>query len=166
MSITAKKGDFFSIPIDEKLCCLGVVAEKWKKELYIVLFEQKFDSAVDLCEVELNKLTPILASSSLDAKIWHGHWPIVSRGFDTSNILQPIYKIEEPSEIIAESFDRSFRKPVSASVADKLRYRKSVAPVRLEKALKSFHGIGDWIPMFDELRFAYVEESNRIAIEC
>ena len=165
MSITAKKGDLFSIPLDEKFCGLGVVAEKWEKELYIVLFEEKFDITADLSEVELNKLTPILASSSLDAKIWHGHWPIVSRGCDTSKITQPIYKVEEPSEIIAESFDRAYRKQVSVDVADKLRYRKGVAPVRLEKALKSFHGIGDWVPMFEELRFTYAEESSRIALE-
>ncbi len=165
MGTTAKKGDLFSIPLDEKYFCLGVVAEKWEKELYIVLFEEKFDNTADLSEVKLEKLTPIFASSSLDAKIWHGHWPIVRRGCDTSKIIQPIYKVEEPGGIVVETFDRKFRKRVGSDVSDRLRYRKGVAPVRLEKAIKSYHGFGEWDSMFEELRFIYVEESNRVAME-
>ncbi|WP_447928956.1 hypothetical protein [Vreelandella sp. EE27] len=160
MNIVANKGDLFSIYLDKDFFCLGVVAEKWKSEFYILIFKEKFDSTTDVIEIELDQLTPVIASSSLDAKIWHGHWPIIRRDCDTSKILQPIYKVEEPGGAVAESFDRKSRKQVTRDVLDKLRYRKGVAPVRLEKAIKAYHGVGEWDATFEELRFSYVEESN------
>jgi hypothetical protein len=102
MSIIAKVGDLFSIPFNSTSFGLGVVAGKWNDELYLVLFKESFNDMGMAGKVPLNELTPILASSSLDAKLWHGHWPIIARGLDISMIKQPIYKVSEPSGIVAE----------------------------------------------------------------
>lgn len=164
MSIATKIGDLFSVPLDTELFGVGVVAGKWKKELFLVLFSETFDNAVAISETNLGDLTPFLASSSLDAKIWHGHWPIIRRNVDVSSIAQPAYKIEEPSGTIAESFDRKHRTLVNSSTAQQLNYRKGVAPVRLENALKAYHGLGQWDSIYDELKYENVERSSKLLV--
>ncbi len=161
MSVTAKAGDLFAVPLSPTAWGVGVVARKWKSELYLVLFEEKFDDLEKIRTVQVEGLTPCLASSSLDAKIWHGHWPVMREGLDTSTLVQPIYKVEEASGMIAESFDRKFRLPIDANVANHLSYRKGVAPVRLENALKAHHGLGQWDAIFDELGYGLVIASTR-----
>ncbi len=161
MSVIVNQGDVFLIPLDAKWYGVGVVASKWKGELYLVLFSERTvsKSAVD---APLASFTPVLASSSLDAKLWHGHWPIVGKLARLSSLMQPIYKVEERGGIVAESFDRSQRIPVSDGDAKHLHYRKTVAPIRLENALKAFHGLIPWIPAFDELRYTPSVNSHAI----
>jgi hypothetical protein len=81
---------------------------------------------------------------------------------DTSTLRQPLYKVEEPAGMVAESFDRSFRQLVDSDVAGRLNYRKGVAPVRLENALKALHGHGAWDPVFDDLKYETVLRSNEV----
>lgn len=160
MTITINIGDLFSIPIDATRYGIGLVAGKWKSELYLVLFKEQFDGVADINAMEVEKFTPILASSSLDAKLWHGHWPIIRHGVDTVNIAQPIYKIEEPGGIIAESFDRKYRQPIDSYVAKNLNYRKVIAPVRLENALKAYHGLRDWEAIYEGLVYQNIVQSR------
>lgn len=160
MNIIAKIGDLFSIPLDSKSFGLGVVAGKWNDELYLVLFKEIFDDSELASKVQLNELAPILASSSLDAKLWHGHWPIIRHDVDISMIKQPIYKVNEPSGIVAESFDRKFRRLVNFDDSKHLNFRKTVAPIRLENALLAYHGLGQPNPAYDELSYANVLISN------
>jgi len=161
VGISAKKGDLFSIELEQSYC-LGIVADKWNDELYIVIFREKFDRPIDSEQIDIAVLTPVLASSSLEAKIWHGHWPIIKRNYETINIMKPIYKVGVNGELIAESFDRKKRKLIDKVTEEKLRFRKGVAPVRLEKAIKAYHGIGEWDPIYDQLSYSYVKDSNEI----
>lgn len=162
MSIAAKVGDLFAVPLSPTAWGAGVVARKWKSELYLVFFKEQFNDLDKIRIVEIGALTPCLASSSLDAKIWHGHWPVVREGIDTSILVQPIYKVEEPGGMIAESFDRKYRCAIDADTAELLTYRKVVAPVRLENALKACHGIGQWDSIFDELSYDLAVASTRV----
>lgn len=162
MNISAKIGDLFCIPLDATSFGAGVVAGKWQSELYLVLFKEVFADSQAFGELGAGSLTPIFASSSLDAKIWHGHWPLITRNADISWIVQPLYKVEEPGGTVAESFDRKFRRSINPSAAARLRYRRSVAPVRLENALKAYHGYKVWEPAFDELAYEKVVESNGV----
>ena len=162
MNVVAKVGDFFAIPLSSTVWGCGVVARKWKSELYLVLFEETFNNLEKIREVEINRLTPCLASSSLDAKIWHGHWPVMHERADVSKLAQPIFKVAEANKVIAESFDRKFRRPIDVEIANQLSYRKGVAPVRLENALRAHHGISEWDKIFDELRYDLAIAVNHI----
>lgn len=160
MGTTARTGDLFSIPLSGTSSGVGVVAGKWKSELYLVVFKEKFEGAAELEGVQPAYLTPLFASSSLDAKIFHGHWPLIQRDTDVSIVAQPIYKVEEPTGVFAESFDRKVRTAISSDIAQALSYRKGVAPVRFENALKAYHGIGQWDPVFEELGYENVLRSH------
>jgi hypothetical protein len=161
VAITAKVGDLFSVPLNSEFWGVGIVSGRWKSELYLILFKEKFDSIDKLRNVDIESLTPLFSSSSLDAKIWHGHWPVVRVGVDTSRFVQPIYKIEEPIGFVAESFDRTIRRAIDPTLAEHFALRKGVAPVRLENALKAFHGLVPWDSVFDELKYDLAVTSNR-----
>ncbi|MDR6860705.1 hypothetical protein [Variovorax guangxiensis] len=164
MGVRVKTGDLFCVPLDDAAFGLGIIAAGWRPELYIVLFAETVASP-QAADVNTASLTPLLASSSLDAKLFVGDWPILRRGTDSAAFSQPIYKVEEPDGTIAESFDRKLRIPISANVAERLQYRKGVAPVRLEKALKAHHGFGEWLAHFDELLYINVLRSNTVLTE-
>jgi hypothetical protein len=161
--MNAALGDLFLIPLNAQFAGAGVVAGKWNAELYLVIFEEQFEISSTPAEIDTNRLTPLFASSSLDAKIWHGHWRVISRGLDTKRFIQPTYRIEEPSGWVIESFDRKVRRSVKASEAEIFPYRKTVAPIRLENALKAHFGLTPWEPIFDDLKYMNILENHRNA---
>ena len=159
VGIAVRTGDLFSIPLDATSMGLGVVAGKWNAELYLVLFKERFNDLTLASKAQLEELTPVFASSSLDAKLWHSHWIIVRRDVDVSMIKQPIYKVEESGEVIAESFDRKFREIIGVDAAKNLNYRTTVAPIGIEKALMAYHGLESWNPMYDKFNYENVLKS-------
>jgi len=163
MGIQVKAGDFFCVQLHTNSFGLGVVAAKWNSELFVVMFEETI-VAPRSEEIDFSVLTPLLASSSLDAKLYHGDWPIVKEDTNITALNQPIYKVEESQGTIAESFDRKIRVTVDSSIAEQLQYRKGVAPIRLEKALKAHHGDGVWEPHFNELLYQEVLRSNAVLV--
>ena len=165
MSTIAKAGDFFAIPLSPDFWGCGVVALERKKELYLVIFEETFESLDGLNKVNIEELTPFFSSSSLDAKIWNDHWPVIGKGLNVSALEQPIYKVEEGGRLIAESFDGKRRFLIGEHEAANIPYRKVVAPVRLENALKAHHGLINWNPIYDELRYFLVQSANRSLIK-
>lgn len=164
MGVRVKTGDLFCVPLNDAAFGLGVIAANWHSELYIVLFAETV-SGPQAADINTAMLAPLLASSSLDAKLFTGDWPVIQRGTDSTALSQPIYKVEEPDGTLAESFDRKLRIPVSANVAERLQYRKGVAPVRLERALQAHHGFGEWLAHFDELLYVNVLRSNLVLTE-
>jgi hypothetical protein len=156
MGIRTKIGDLFSVPLDGRKAGLGIVASMWNSELYLILFKEVFEADAIPKNLDIKSLQPFIASSSLDAKIWHGHWPIIANSKNLEWVIQPTYKIKEPIGWVAESFDRKQRMRISDELAEGLKYRKCVAPVRLEKALKAHNGYVEWNPIYDELLYSTV----------
>lgn len=122
IGISLNKGDLFAVPLEANSFGAGVVAGKWMEELYLVIFKERFGDLEAVRTANVRELSPLLASSSLDAKLWHGHWPVVRHGVGTRWIMQPIYKIEEPGGLRAESFDREFRKVVWPGISDIVKF--------------------------------------------
>jgi hypothetical protein len=111
----------------------------------------------------VNTAKLLFAALSLDAKIYHGHWPIVGNvKKNLKRIPQPVFKIDQGGRMYLESRDSSIYRPASNSQAERLRYRTIVAPIRLENALKALCGVGEWHPDYDELRADYAFDSARV----
>jgi hypothetical protein len=162
MNQKVRVGDVFLIPIDDTRCGVGQIAGDWKGELYIVVYNGTWATVA----VDIEKATSaeiIFAALSLDAKIYHGDWRIVGNiKTNLDQIPQPVFKVNQSGKVFLESRDRSRTRQASPSEAEVLRYRTVVAPIRLEKALKTQHGIGDWLPEYESLRADYAFESSRI----
>lgn len=161
MGIKVGVGDVFAIPISESDVGIGLVAGDWKGELFLVVFEGRFDrEGVDPGIVMVAK--PLLAALSLDAKLYRGEWPVLDHLPEAAGRMpQPNFKVEEGGRTFMESRDRTITRPATASEIEHLRYRTVVAPVRLEKALQAFYGVGEWLPHFDDLKAEYALQSAR-----
>jgi hypothetical protein len=154
-------GDVFAIPISESHVGIGLVSGDWKGELFLVVFEGRFDrESADPGIVRT--ATPLFAALSLDAKLYHGHWTVLDHHPEAvGRILQPDFKVEVEGQTFIESRDRTITRPATALEIERLRYRTVVAPVRLEKALQAFHGLGEWLPHYNELKAEYALQSAR-----
>jgi hypothetical protein len=158
----ARLGDVFLVPIDESRVGIGQIAGDWNGELYIVIYDavQQSSKAEPVSGIGA---PPLFAALSLDAKIYNGDWPVVANITDNLDQLpQPAFKVNVDGEVFVESRDRTATRRASATEAEALRFRTVVAPVRLEKALKAHHGIGEWDPKYDDLLAEYASQSARL----
>ncbi len=106
MGICVGTGDLFAIPLDAATFAVGLVAGRWHSELYLVVFGEVFTGQGNVNAAQLAALTPVLAASSLDAKLWHGPWPLIQRGVTMPSLLQPVYRSSSgpcwPSRLTAQ----------------------------------------------------------------
>ncbi len=165
MGIKPSLGDVFMLPVGDGSYGIGQVAGDWKGELYLVIYDASYATAVadpnDVCS-----LNPLLSALSLDAKIYNGDWPIVGNTMENlSSLPQPVYKVEQGGRLYIESRDRNVTRVASQGEESVLRFRNVVAPIRLENALKALRGVGEWNPRFDELKPDYAQESAKVLIE-
>jgi hypothetical protein len=162
MGVKVSVGDVFAVPVSGEEVGLGLVCGDWNGELYLVLF----DGLIHQTEAQAESVwtaTPLLAALSLNAKLYHGDWLIIGRLPDAvARIPQPVFKVGVGGRPYVESRDRLVTRPATAEEAEELRYRTVVAPVRLEKALQAFHGFGEWLPHYDDLKADYALRSARL----
>lgn len=160
MKQKAQVGDVFLIPIDASRHGVGQIAGDWKGELYILVFDVAHVGS-DINPSSINDMEPLFAALSLDAKIYNGDWKIVGRTTENlDRIVHPVFKVNQDKDVFLESRDRSITRPISDEDAEALRFRTVVAPVRLEKALKAYNGIGEWNSRYDDLRYEYALRSS------
>lgn len=163
MTVQLKKGDVFSIPVSESIFGMGQVVDVLPQELYLIVFDRTWKENETTAVNELNGCEPFLASLSLDAKLWNGDWKVIGNYQENlGNIAIPLFKVRIGGDVFVESYDGGYRRMASTSETELLRNRKTVAPVRLEKALKAKLGIGDWHPAYDELTYDYAVSSSAL----
>ena len=162
MTKKPKLGDVFLIPLDEARRGIGQVAGDWRGELYVVVFDRVVSADADASEADGASL--LFAALTLDAKFFHGDWPIIGARIENlANIPQPVFKVDQGGQVYVESRDRTFSRKATQGEADELRFRTVVAPVRIETALKAANGLGPWQDRFDDLRADYALSSSRLA---
>ncbi len=162
MGHRAHVGDVFLIPVDESRFGVGQIAGNWKGELYIVIYAEIMSGEYPNPE-SVNTAKPLFAALSLDAKIYHGDWPIIGNvKSNLKHIPQPVFKVGQDGKMFVESRDRSISRLASDSETERLRLRTVVAPVRLETAFKAYSGVGEWNPIYDALKADYAFVSSLV----
>ena len=162
MNRKPKVGDVFLIPLDDARCGIGQVAGDWRGELYVVVFDKVVSPDAHAEEAAGTGL--LFAALTLDAKFFHGDWPIIGSAPDNlASIPQPVFKVDQGGQTYLETRDRSCSRKASPDEADNLRLRTVVAPIRIETALKAANGLGEWQGRFDELRADYAFSSSQFA---
>jgi Immunity protein 26 len=90
MGYKVKSGDVFLIPVDQTNNAGGIIISDRKGELYVAVFQERFDRS----ESDTKKIVsgiPMFLALTLDAKLWHGHWPIIG------NELAQTFKFPQPA---------------------------------------------------------------------
>ncbi len=162
--VRASIGDVFQIPIDDARVGYGqVIAQPLKGVLYICAFrmttmrdEQPYLDAILGSEV-------LLAGNTFDAKIWHGHWPVVGN-VEPKAIALPNYKEGAPGQALVESFDQKRRRRATAEEERLLPYRSYSAPMVIQDALKAALGIGEWLPNYEDLKYERVRQAASVLV--
>ena len=105
--VNAKVGDIFQIPIDDARVGYGqVVVQPEKNVLFVCVFSATTRSGEqpELDAVVRSEI--LLAGNTFDAKIWHGHWPVVGNVPPNMRaIALPNYKEGQPGQAFGESLD-------------------------------------------------------------
>jgi hypothetical protein len=154
----AKRGDVFSIPIDDRRVGYGQVVLKNHSSfpIYIVVFGTAYDRNQ---EVSLNEIVAdgiALVGASMDARIYHGMWKIIGNiEPDRSRIPRPNFKVYIGGSDFVENFDGNRLREATPEDVRHYDNRWSRAPMGFESAIKAIHGVGIWESNFDKLTFKH-----------
>lgn len=162
MGIQAKVGDVFLVPLGGQSWALGQLVSAWNDELYVAIFGQKIETQEANPSSVLTQ-EPALFALTLDAKLFHGDWPILGNVQENlDRFPQPAFKVRQSGVVYIESRDRTVSRPASPSEAEMLRYRSVSYPAIIEEAAQGYFGVCEWNPHFDKFRPDYALESSRL----
>ena len=148
-----KLGDVFRIPLSENESGFGqIIADDSEGILLMVIFDHRTRNCDSPELTDIVASEPLFISDSVDAKIWHGDWPIVGNmPPDLERFPLPNYRVDINGVTYVESYYGDRIRPATAAEFTKLSPRGSRAPIRLENALKAYYGFIEWDDSFDEL---------------
>jgi hypothetical protein len=157
-------GDVFVIPIDDNRVGVGqAVAMYGEDSYYLAIFEPTIDR--DLGELDSAIDGPILfLALTFDAKVWAGDWPVVGTRPVRPDMPLPAYKqmVGVPDRFDVVDYSGQRRRPARGTEAVWLSNRFSVAPIRLERALRAVHGVEPWDDAYAELRPSQIATTERL----
>lgn len=164
MGKRTKKGDIFKIPINEESFAIGVVLTNTSGVLRVGVFDMVATSAdkLDLNEIVNQKFK--FLTDTMDALIWHGDWEIMGatkHKFD--NLPEPKFKIGQ-DEILVTNYDQTQTRRAKPDEINFLDYKFSVAPIRVENAVKAYNGLLPWDKEFDKLTYEYCDEKSKVRL--
>lgn len=149
-------GDVFTVPLGDRGAGVGqVVGTYGKSAFFFAIFETVLPVDRDDQDAVAAVAAPVLfVALSMDAKIHAGHWHILGFAPVAKDVPLPVYKeaVASPPRFDVVDYSGTRRRHASATEAQMLPYRKVVAPVRLEKALRAWLGMEPWLDVYDELR--------------
>lgn len=161
-----RAGDVFRVPIDDDRLGFGQIAASWGESgghYYFAIFDGVYlrDETPELDAIVSAPL--LLLALSMDALLFHEHWQLVGhRDFDETAIPWPAYKegVSPPGTFDVVDHTGQRRRRATDDEAERLPFRKVVAPIRVEKALRALHGEEPWVEAYDELRPAADGETS------
>jgi Immunity protein 26 len=162
MGVKVKVGDVFLVPLDKLSSAGGIVISNRKGELYVAVFQERFDANESDTKKIVNG-TPLFLTLTLDAKLWHGHWPIIGNELkNTAKFPRPAFKIQFNEKGYIESLDMGIQRLASENELSILRFRKVSSPAILDDAVKGKFGIVEWNPHYDSLLADYAIKSSKL----
>ncbi|MBH0108570.1 hypothetical protein I6E81_00130 [Salinibacterium sp. NG22] len=149
-------GDVFIVPTGDGRAGVGqVVGLYGTSSYYFAIFDAVLPLEVAAERAIEALMSPVLfLALSLDAKIYVGHWTVVTRTAVHAAVRLPAYKIGVggPQNMHVEDYSGTRRRLATRAEINFLQYRSTVAPVRLEMALRAHLGLAPWHTEFDELK--------------
>lgn len=149
-------GDVFIVPTGDGRAGVGqVVGLYGKSSYYFAIFDAVFPLEVTAERAIEALMSPVLfLALSSDAKIYAGHWTVVTRTAVHAAVRLPAYKVGVggPENMHVEDYSGTRRRLATRAETNFLQYRSTVAPVRLEMALRAHLGLEPWHQEFDELK--------------
>ena len=148
-----KTGDIFNIEIHNLIFCFGqIIYIPDNNHFMIVIFQESYSEIPEFKTICSG--VPLFMGYTLDAKLYNKHWNIIGNHevmIDFEKL--PYHKLNDfNGEIIIVDYKEDYIRK-SEEVDVDLNYKKVVAPVRYENAIKAYHNIGDWNVIYDTLKW-------------
>lgn len=161
------EGDIFLITISEKLKVVGQIIynEVGPNPLFVALYRSVIDNErlINLDEILDSEI--IFLTNTLDAKLWNGDWKIIdNREPNSLRIPLPYFKYGTGDNTFIENYRGNKRRRATKEEDEILDYRFSVAPKRVENAIKAYFNYMPWEKKFDKLTFKYVKSKSNFVI--
>jgi hypothetical protein len=159
-----KRGTVFTIPLDDDHFSYGQIIKKRFPIYYMVAYNIKTSINIEL-EVVIN--TEILfLGNFFDALLRNGRWTVVGViEPPCERIPYPKHKVFVNGRYCVEAWDFSERRWATDEEVELLENSTSVAPIRLENAIKAHFGYRLWDhDAFDFLLYNHVLLSSKITI--
>lgn len=152
---TPKGGDVFSISLGDGTAAVGQVVSSYLASYYVVLFdfvapEDEVGSRIsDALEAKT-----LFGGLTFDALFRPGRWQTLeNRAVDSKRYL-PAYKIgaSDLGNFRVEDFKGKRSRVASGFETENIPFRKTSAPIILERAMKAHLGLEPWHAAFDGVR--------------
>lgn len=150
-------GDVIRMPLDEGMIGYGQVAAvkgKSAKAFYLAVFNNLYDARddPDLRQVVEDRI--VFFAQTLDALLYHDRWQIVGNvGARSGGFPWPAYVVSvAPGKYAVVDHTGKIRRLATHEEREQLTNEITVAPIRLQKALRAYHGLEPWDEVYDELR--------------
>lgn len=158
-------GDVFTVPVDESRISVGqIVGKHTEHGYYFAAFDTFYsrDEPLDIDKAISHRLLFLILS--LDAKLFHGDWTVFGNRQVSKDIPLPAYKeeIQSADDVYVVDYTGTKKRPATNEEADLLPFRKFIAPVRLEKALRAKAGLAPWIEAYSEMAPDLVTSTRRL----
>lgn len=157
----ARIGDVFQIPLHPGQVGHGqvVAVNSGPGPLYVVIFRRAWplDAQPDIRNIVADEIA--LVAPTMDALIWHGKWPLVGNlAPELDRVPFPAYRITvgAADRWFVETFDHARRRLPNPGELEKLTNPTSVAPIRLQRAIRAINGLEPWDPTWNELTYESV----------
>lgn len=146
-----RAGDVFVIPVEDEEVAVGQVLNvRLGAELLVAVMQGtcRRDEAM----IVARSRAVVLMGLTMDALLHHGRWIVVGHSEPRRDVPMPTFKVAvAPGRFVEESLDGSKVRDVSRSEAERMPFRKVVAPIRIDKAAKALLGFEPWEPHYDGL---------------
>lgn len=150
-----REGDIFTIPIDSDQVGFGqVLCVPNKNNFIIVVYECRLNVSEDYTLKDIVEKPILFMGYTMDARLYHKQWRIIENHSDNiSRVPLPLFKLGvPPGDIYLLDFAGNTIRPCTNEEFEILNYRKVIAPIRYEKAIQAFYGIGEWKKEYDEMK--------------
>lgn len=162
-----RPGDVFTMPLDEARMGVGQLLLGRAGVYYTAIFDLTVPAHTPP-ELHITTDAPIaLLATTMDARIHHGYWHVFGNAApNLARIPQPPHKVDLMTNggMVShiESFDKSHHRAATPDELAALEPEFSVSPMMLGCAFRALHGIEQWLPHYNRLRFDEVKRRASI----
>jgi hypothetical protein len=147
-------GDVFLVPTGDGRAGVGQVVGTYRSNAYYFALHAQLVTGDDRAGVTAALSSEItFLALSFDAKLSAGHWSLVGSAPVPLGVPFPAYREagESGTQLYLVDHTGTRRHPVRETEVGGARFRRFVAPVRLERAFRASLGLEPWLEAYEEL---------------
>lgn len=161
--IRVKVGDVFLVPVDDSTWVLGQLVRKKGSQLYVAIFADRYSSN-NLDPKSILDKKPLFLVLTLDAKLYHGMWPIIGNVQENRNsIPEPAFAViiwGSGTHIVSR--DETISRLATREELEVLKPRCVTTGQGIEDMVRSYFGMNDYHFDFDYYLATYAENSGKL----